>query len=958
MARPLGVNIISTFDSKGISRAIADFKKLGAAGASSGTKATFALRTVDSAAKKMAGSVLKAGAGLAIIGGLAVKSFASFDDAMTQSTAIMGDLSDDMKGKMSAAARQMARTTTFSATEAAQSFYFLASAGLDATASMMALPKVAKFAQAGMFDMALATDLLTDAQSALGLTIRNDAVANMNNMVRVSDVLVKANTLANASVQQFSEALTNKAGAAMKAVGMDIEEGVAVLAAFADQGIKSEEAGTQFGIVLRDLQTKALKNTDAFKKYNVSVFDSSGEMRNMADIVGDLEGALDGKSDATKKATLLEMGFSDKSISSMLALMGTSEAIRGYEEQLRLAGGTTEEVAEKQLTSLSAQLKLAKNNLNDVAITIGSKLAPYVRALAGVFQGFGEIASEQGIGAGLKYLGGQFLDLTANMGTFGNVLLGLTTAFVTLRLVSIAAAISQTMFNVALLANPIGLTIAYFIAMGVILAGLYIKFAVVREAINMMGTALKFVFINTIAAVQNYFIFFINLAIMGINVLIKAANFFGADLEEVGLLGFKAFTGIGNAAETAGKKINYTSAIVDAESKRFGALAGKVKVYGSAVVKTFSGVRTTVETAKGKLAKFVDQLDKYKSATRSVRDANKSAIKSDQDLADAKTKLADAQAYLNQITAGYGKESKQAKTAQRKVTDAERSAERSKYAIEEATFAVSDAEQDLIDIRADSESSIQDVREAEIALAQAKLSLKDSIDSEVDATDQLTEANLLLDEAINGVKEGSDAYKEAQDAIVKAQDGVLDAIDSQTTAYERQKDAIDALAKATEILNKVKADVPLAVAKGIAAEAGVDLPPITTPTTTTPSGKVAGYGSFMDAVRALHPNSTSLNSKTPVTDSKKKFPKLFADYKAGNLVPLARGGIVTSPTAALIGESGAEAVIPLDKMNQGMIVNVTVNAGMGANPNEIGNEIVNVLQRYNRLNGALPLKVS
>ena len=950
MAKPLGVNIISTFDSKGISRAIADFKKLGAAGASSGTKATFALRTVDSAAKKMAGSVLKAGAGLAIIGGLAVKSFASFDDAMTQSTAIMGDLSDDMKGKMSAAARQMARTTTFSATEAAQSFYFLASAGLDATASMMALPKVAKFAQAGMFDMALATDLLTDAQSALGLTIRNDAVANMNNMVRVSDVLVKANTLANASVQQFSEALTNKAGAAMKAVGMDIEEGVAVLAAFADQGIKSEEAGTQFGIVLRDLQTKALKNTDAFKKYNVSVFDSSGEMRNMADIVGDLEGALDGKSDATKKATLLEMGFSDKSISSMLALMGTSDAIRGYEEQLRLAGGTTEEVAEKQLTSLSAQLKLAKNNLNDVAITIGSKLAPYVRALAGVFQGFGEIASEQGIGAGLKYLGGQFLDLTANMGTFGNVILGLISLFVALRLVAIAATISQNLFNVALLNNPIGRVVAILIALGVAVVAAYLKFEGFRKVVNNVVNAI----IGLVEWLINKWIWGINLFIKAANSVNKVLNWLGADFETIGEIGEVSFGRIGGAAVVASKKIYDTNMRME----NFGMQIKAVKKEGdddpfADLKNSFGGVTKTVETAKEKLAKFVDQLDKYKSATRSVRDANKSAIKSDQDLADAKTKLADAQAYLNQITAGYGKESKQAKTAQRKVTDAERSAERSKYAIEAATFAVSDAEQDLIDVRADSESSIQDVREAEIALAQAKLSLKDSIDSEVDATDQLTEANLLLDEAINGVKEGSDAYKEAQDAIVKAQDGVLDAIDSQTSAYERQKDAIDALAKATEILNKVKADVPLAVAKGIAAEADVDLP-----TTTTPSGKVAGYGSFMDAVRALHPNSTSLNSKTPVTDSKKKFPKLFADYKAGNLVPLAKGGIVTSPTAALIGEAGAEAVIPLDKMNQGMTVNVNITAGMGANANEIGNEIVNVLQRYNRMNGALPLKVA
>jgi hypothetical protein len=154
------------------------------------------------------------------------------------------------------------------------------------------------------------------------------------------------------------------------------------------------------------------------------------------------------------------------------------------------------------------------------------------------------------------------------------------------------------------------------------------------------------------------------------------------------------------------------------------------------------------------------------------------------------------------------------------------------------------------------------------------------------------------------------------------------------------------LTKSTDELNKVRAGVSIADAKAAAANAGVDLPP------------QAGYASFLDAVTALHPNAKALKSGTPIAQAKKDFPKLFADYKAGNLVPLARGGIVKSPTAALIGESGPEAVIPLDKLNQGMIVNVTVNAGMGVNPNEVGNEIVNVLQRYNRMNGALPLKVA
>lgn len=323
-----------------------------------------------------------AGATLAVagIGAASVKAFADFDQAMTQSLAIMGDVSDTLRNDMSDAAREVAKTTTFSAEQAAESYYFLASAGLDAAASVQAMPKVAAFAQAGMFDMALATDLLTDAQSALGLTV-DDTAANTENMVRVSDVLVKANTLANASVQQFSEALTNKAGAAMKSVGMDIEEGVAVLAAFADQGVKGVDAGTKFSIVLRDLQSKAIENADAFKRAGIEVFDASGELNNMGDIIANVEDRLGGMSDEQKKVELSTLGFTDKSVSALLALMGTSEAIKEYEQGLRDAGGTTEEVANKQLESLKAQFDLLKSAVIDVGISIGEELEPVFKTL-------------------------------------------------------------------------------------------------------------------------------------------------------------------------------------------------------------------------------------------------------------------------------------------------------------------------------------------------------------------------------------------------------------------------------------------------------------------------------------------------------------------------------------------------------------------------------------------------
>jgi len=155
-----------------------------------------------------------------------------------------------------------------------------------------------------------------------------------------------------------------------------MEEGVAVLAAFADQGIKGEIAGTQLSIVLRDLTTKAIKNKEEFASLGLEVFDAQGNMRNLGDIIANLEDVLVGMSDETQKATLLQAGFSDKSLASIQALLGTSDAIKNYEKELRAAGGTTDEVANKQLESFNAQMDLLKSRLLDVAIQIGAQLAP------------------------------------------------------------------------------------------------------------------------------------------------------------------------------------------------------------------------------------------------------------------------------------------------------------------------------------------------------------------------------------------------------------------------------------------------------------------------------------------------------------------------------------------------------------------------------------------------------
>lgn len=389
---------------------------------------------------------------LAGVGLASIKAFGDFDSAMTKSVAIMGDVSDVMRRDMVEAAKEVGRTTTTSATDAAESYFFLASAGLDAAQSIAALPQVAAFAQAGMFDMSVATDLATDAQSALGLK-SEDAQENLKGLARVTDVLVKANTLANASVEQFSTALTTEAGAAMKSFGIDVEEGVAVLAAFADQGIKGEKAGSGFSRILRLMSKAANNNKQELAALGIEIFDSQGNLRNMADIIENLEDALGDMSDEQRTAALESIGFTARVQGMLLPLLGTSEAIREYEAGTREAGNTTQEVAQNQLKGFNAQMKVVSDNLKLAAARIGEVLAPTVQKLGEFVKGLAQRI--EGLNPGVLKWAAITGALLAALGP------------VVLIVGQLSIAIGAILPVLAALTGPIGLVVAGVVAAGI-----------------------------------------------------------------------------------------------------------------------------------------------------------------------------------------------------------------------------------------------------------------------------------------------------------------------------------------------------------------------------------------------------------------------------------------------------------------------------------------------------------
>ena len=128
-----------------------------------------------------------------------------FERAISQVGATMGLTVDEIRSgtgafaELSKAAREAGKNTEWSASEAAEALNYMALAGYNAEKSIKTLPTVLNLASAGALDLARASDMITDAMSALGL--------NTENVGDFADVLVKASQKANASVGEFGEAI-------------------------------------------------------------------------------------------------------------------------------------------------------------------------------------------------------------------------------------------------------------------------------------------------------------------------------------------------------------------------------------------------------------------------------------------------------------------------------------------------------------------------------------------------------------------------------------------------------------------------------------------------------------------------------------------------------------------------------------------------------------------------------
>jgi len=190
------------------------------------------------------------------------------------------------------------------------------------------------------------------------------------------------------------------------------------------------------------------------------------------------------------------------------------------------------------------------------------------------------------------------------------------------------------------------------------------------------------------------------------------------------------------------------------------------------------------------------------------------------------------------------------------------------------------------------------------------------------------DANTAVADAQYEVSEALLAVQEAQEAVTEA---VLD--------YEAAKRDE---AAATRDVASAKYDEANAILDMAKAEAELNAQRKLTPKIIAGNATAA-----FNAAMALA--GSAFGGSVPATFATSMADNLFS---GGGMPRMASGGVVTRPTIAMIGESGAEAIIPLSQMNSmGGNINITVNAGMGVNGAELGQQIIDEIRKSERRSG-------
>jgi TP901 family phage tail tape measure protein len=379
---------------------------------------------VSTATKALGAAFAALGAGSALT--KIANDTRAFSSSISELSAITGAAGRDLEF-LKQQSLEIGRTTTLSASQAAEAFKLIASAKPDLLESGEALASVTKeavkLAEAARIDLASAANTVGTSLNQFG--------AGAEEAARFVNVLAAGSKLGASSISDTALALKNS-GAAAAAAGVGFEEANAAIQVLAAGGLKASEAGTGLrniilklesdtdqklrpsvvglGTALENLAAQNLTVTEITKKFGVEGVITASTLLKNADATSKLTTALTGTNIATEQAAT---NF-DNLDGDLLALNSSLEGLAialgsNAEPNMRKLVQALTDFSQKAIEFVNsdrfaAYLKTTFNIAEALAILLGVRL---VASLVATATAFIRTATAVGVlGRGITLLGG------------------------------------------------------------------------------------------------------------------------------------------------------------------------------------------------------------------------------------------------------------------------------------------------------------------------------------------------------------------------------------------------------------------------------------------------------------------------------------------------------------------------------------------------------------------------
>lgn len=454
--------------------------------------------------------------------------------------------------------------------------------------------------------------------------------------------------------------------------------------------------------------------------------------------------------------------------------------------------------------------------------------------------------------------------------------------------------------QLVLLTNPIYLVAAGLALLVVALIRAWQTSDEFRKGLAKLGNMI----VSVGEGAVNLFIKYLNEWIKRFNLVIGVLQFFGADIKKIGELGEVSFKRISFASVDAGKKV---SGLSDEASDLGSTLSGDLNPFLDDSNAQLENTSTKAGKAKEALKKLKEEA---KKAAQTIVDNLEDSLRSAENQLDsAKSAFTSFKNSIKGVVTGilnFGDAAEEGSFIQN-IT---------KQAADATVFA--DKVKKLI-VGGLSERAIQQVLDAGFE-AGSKIA-DEIIAGGATMIEQVNTLVASVDSIANVIGEyGADVfYGEG----VRQGEALVAGIRASLEAAKNELLALQRSLTTGETSPSVTATPP---------SSGQLKQDIRKPILT--NKQIASISKFTDpATRHYTALATALNNKT---------------------IKLAKGGIVTGPTNALIGEAGPEAVIPLsgaNSMGMGSNYYITVNAGIGTSGSQVGREIVDAIKKFEKTSG-------